>query len=131
MEKEKKKKKDGICHSVSSNLTHLQNSFRPIRVNAGNVMGKNERPSESRQLPRNAERRSHQPACDPFEAPKVSPAKGAARLTSASSRQQIAAKSALRNDRQLKALRALMLSKEILMRRGEGEITSLEVKWGG
>lgn len=55
---------------------------------------------------------------------------GIVRLTSAGASQQIMGKSSVRDDYQLKALKALMISKGFLMRICEGGITSLEVKCG-
>ncbi len=53
---------------------------------------------------------------------------GIVRLTSAGASQQIMGKSSVKDDHQLKALKAVMISKEFLMRICEGGITSLEVK---
>lgn len=50
------------------------------------------------------------------------------RLTRARASQQIMRKSSVRDDYQLKALKVVMISKEILMRICEGGITSLEVE---
>lgn len=53
---------------------------------------------------------------------------GIVRLRSAGASQQIMGKSSVRDDYQLTALKALMISKGFLMRICEGGITSLEVK---
>lgn len=53
---------------------------------------------------------------------------GIARLKSAGTSQQIMGKSSVRDDYQLKALKAVMISKEFLMRICEGGITSPGVK---
>lgn len=53
---------------------------------------------------------------------------GIVRPSSAGASQQIMAKLSVRDDYQLKALKALMISKGLLMRICEGGNTSLEVK---
>lgn len=53
---------------------------------------------------------------------------GVLRLTGAGASQQIIGKSSVRDDYQLKALKALMIGKRVLMRICEGGFTSVEVK---